>query len=140
MAATLIEWADEQERLAKEAPPNAAQRVLAALERSPSYAGRYPAYAGCLQVHAMTVSQITRALGSSPNVRAVVHAGIQQLLAAGTIEQVQSPVQTPGTKPEMYVLSSFAHHLKQPAPANSTPDQNNADPFAHEWTPPWSRT
>lgn len=140
MAATLIEWADEQERLAQASPPNAAQRVLAALERAPSYAGRHPSYAACLQVHAMTVTQITKALGSSPNVRTVVHEGIKQLLAAGTIHSVKSPVKTPGTKPEMYVLSSHAHHFNRPAPVNSAPASDDVDPFASEWTPPWSRT
>lgn len=137
MAAQFLEWADQLDQIAKAAPPKAAQRVLDAFQRAPRYAERFPAFADCLNAHAMTITQITKAIGGDHNAKAIVHEGVKQLLAAGTIQRVQRPPKRPGRQPEMYVLTGFEHHFAAPTPIKDTHESERVDPFAHEYVPPW---
>lgn len=139
IAAQLIAFADALDAQAVTSPPNAAQRVLDAFQRAPRYAERFPAFADCLNAHAMTITQITKAIGGDPNARNVVHEGVKQLLAAGTIQRVQRPPKRPGRQPEMYVLTGFEHHFPAPGQVNATQSDERVDPFAHEYVPPWRK-
>lgn len=129
----------ELEQQDKAAPPNAAQRVLDAFQRAPRYAERFPAFADCLNVHAMTITQITKAIGGDPNAKNIVHEGVRQLLAAGTIKKVERPPKRPGRQPEMYVLTGFEHHFQAPPQVKDTQPDDRVDPFAHEYVPPWRK-
>lgn len=139
VAAQLIAFADALDAQATQSPPHAAKRVLEAFQRAPRYAERFPAFADCLNVHAMTITQITKAIGGDPNAKNIVHEGVKQLLAAGTIQRVQRPPKRPGRQPEMYVLTGFEHHFAVPSPGECAHEGDRVDPYAHEYVPPWRK-
>ena len=150
IAKTLIEMAEELEA----APPSAsqalgqptpaptakdpAQRVLEALQRAPSYAHLYPAFGRFLNAHAMTRTQITRAIGNGPGSSALVKEALEDLVRLRKVKRLDASItRLPGRKPEIYVLPEFAHVFDAPASTLPPEKKDLNDPFAKEWAPPW---
>lgn len=150
IAKQLIEMADELDAAPPSAPqpsdkatppPTAkdpAQRVLDALQRAPSYAHLYPAFGQFLNAHAMTRTQITRALGNGPGVSALVKEALDDLVRLSKVKRVDASItRLPGRKPEIYVLPEFAHVFEAPVSTLPPEKKDINDPFAKEWIPPW---
>ena len=154
MAKRLLEYAKELEAnhvkppTPQPEPKSAADRVLAALKRAPSYCDRWPHFAPLLNGHAMTQTMIRRALGNAPGCAQTVETGLEQLIASGQVQQINPStikklLEKGGPKPKIYGLSESVHMftavedaIRAAVSASDDPISHNSDPFSHEWRMP----